>query len=217
VYQRQIFVSCDPVPRRSVVLLSAFAHLLVLTLFVVLRPTVIVRKLPEQYTVQNISGPAHLSFTSPNARLTRPLAIPSRVPRSTRQAPKPSGTAAGAAAIEVLREHAKQATAGLMTGFKMRHIYGFDPDNFELPIRTAGEVPPIPAADVPPRFQQYVIVEVTIDVDGRVADARIVTGMVDRQIQQTLLSAIREFKYIPAKRGGTPIPSQVDIVVHIPT
>jgi TonB family protein len=104
-----------------------------------------------------------------------------------------------------------------MTSLKLRQIYGFDPDNFQLPIRTAGEVPPIPAADVPPRFEQYVVVEVTIDVDGHVADARIVTGLVNPTIQQTLLSAIREFKYIPAKRGGTPIPSQVDIVVHIPT
>jgi TonB family protein len=197
--------------------LSAFAHLLVLALFIVLRPTTIVRKLPEQYTMQNISGAAHLlSFNASNAKPAIPFPSRSRVHQSARPAPEP-GTAAGAAAVEILRGQAKQATAGLMTGFKMRQIYGFDPDNFQLPVRMAGEVPSISAADVPPRFQQYVIVEVTIDVDGRVADARIVSGMVDRQIQQTLLSAIREFKYNPAKRDGTPIPSQVDIVVHIPT
>jgi TonB family protein len=60
-------------------------------------------------------------------------------------------------------------------------------------------------------------VEVTIDVDGRVAEARVTTGMVAPTIEQTLLAAIREFKYTPAKRDGTPIPSQLDIVVHIPT
>jgi TonB family protein len=218
VYQRQIFVSCDPVPRRSVIVLSVFAHFVVLASVVVLRPTTIVRKLPEQYTVQHISGAAHLSFNASNAKAARPQISFPRVHPSTRQAPASEpGTSVDAAAVEILRGQAKQATAGLMTGFKMRHIYGFDPDNFQLPVRTAGEVPSIPAADVPPRFQQYVIVEVTIDVDGRVADARIVSGMVDRQIQQTLLSAIREFKYNPAKRDGTPIPSQVDIVVHIPT
>jgi TonB family protein len=218
VYQSQIFVSSEPVPRRSVIVLSVFAHLVVLASVVVFRPTVIVTKLPEQYAVQKLSEAAHLSFSAANAKPAQPLVSPSRVPRSTRQARVPdSGTAADAAGIEVLREHAKQATAGLMTSIKLRQIYGFDPDNFELPIRTVGEVPDIPAADVPPRFQQYVIVEITIDVDGRVADARIVSGLVNPTIQQTLLSAIRDFKYIPAKRGGTPIPSQVDIVVHVPT
>jgi TonB family protein len=104
-----------------------------------------------------------------------------------------------------------------MTSLKQRQIYGFDPNNYQLPVRTAGEVPTISAAELPPRLEQYVVVEVTIDVDGRVADARIVAGMVDPTIQQTLISAIREFRYNPAKRDGTPIPSQVDIVVHIPT
>jgi TonB family protein len=60
-------------------------------------------------------------------------------------------------------------------------------------------------------------VEVTIDVDGRVADARIIGGLVTRPIEQKLLAAIREFKYTPAKHYGTPIPSQVDVVVHIPS
>jgi TonB family protein len=189
-----------------------------LVLIVVLRPTAIVRILPEKYTVQKISGAAYLSFNASNSKPARPHASPSCPHPSTRQAPLPEpGTGADAAAVETLREHAKQATVGLITGIKQRQIYGFDPNNFQLPIRTAGEVPSISAADVPPRFQQYVVVEVTIDVDGRVADARIVSGMVNPRIQQTLLSAIREFKYNPAKRDGTPIPSQVDIVVHIPT
>jgi hypothetical protein len=44
-----------------------------------------------------------------------------------------------------------------------------------------------------------------------------VAGMVTPTIEQTLLSAIREFKYSPAKRDGVPIPSQRDIVIHIPS
>jgi hypothetical protein len=50
-----------------------------------------------------------------------------------------------------------------------------------------------------------------------VAEERIVAGMVDPTIEQKLLSAIREFKYSPAKRDGVPIPSQLDIVIHIPS
>ena len=59
--------------------------------------------------------------------------------------------------------------------------------------------------------------EITIDADGRVAEDRIVAGMVDPTIERTLLSAIREFRYSPAKRDGIPVPSQLDIVIHIPT
>ena len=61
------------------------------------------------------------------------------------------------------------------------------------------------------------MVDITIDVDGRVAEAQIVGGLVPIKIQQTLLSAIREFKYRPAQRNGAPIPSQLEIVVHVPS
>ena len=101
---------------------------------------------------------------------------------------------------------------------RFRQIYGFDRDHeYKLAVQTAGEVPSISANQVPPRFEQYVIVEITIDTKGHVAEARIVAGMVEPTIQKTLLSAIREFKYIPAQRDGVPIPSQRDIVIHIPT
>ncbi len=49
------------------------------------------------------------------------------------------------------------------------------------------------------------------------ADARITAGLVDPTIERTLLSAIREFRYRPAKHDGSPIPSQLDIVIHIPS
>ena len=100
---------------------------------------------------------------------------------------------------------------------KQRQFYGFSTSEYKLAIRTAGEIPPIPATDLPPRFEQYVMVDITIDVDGRVAEAQIVGGVVSPKIQQTLLSAIREFKYSPAMRNGTPIPSQMEIVVHVPS
>ncbi len=100
---------------------------------------------------------------------------------------------------------------------QFRWIYGFNRGpEYQLAVQTQGEVPAISAEEVPPHFQQYVIIEVTIDVEGKVAEARIVAGLVGTAIQQKLLSAIREFKYNPARRDGVPIPSQRDIVVHIP-
>jgi Luciferase-like monooxygenase len=70
---------------------------------------------------------------------------------------------------------------------------------------------------LPPFWRIGQSIPPTIDVDGRVVEERIVAGMVDPAIERTLLSAIRDFKYSPAKRDGVPIPSQLDIVIHIPS
>ena len=128
--------------------------------------------------------------------------------------PSVEGDAAG---VEIIRAHAKQATAGLMMGIKQRLTYGFSTINYQLAVQTSGVIPTISADDLPPRFEQYLIVEVTINIDGRVADARLTSGMATPKIEQTLLSAIREFTYIPAKRDGSPIPCQIDLVIHIPS
>ena len=160
-----------------------------------------------------------MTFNSNSPLPARAQANRFHMPRRTKQARAPQPVNAGdSAGLQILREHAKEATKGLMMNFKLRHIYGFSPGpEYQLAVQTSGAIPNIPAADLPPRFEQYLIVEVTIDIDGRVADARLVTGMATPKIEHTLLSAIREFKYIPAKRDGSPIPCQVDIVIHVPS
>jgi TonB family protein len=218
IEQHQILLPDSPVPRTSIVL-SVFAHVVVLALIVVFWRPAGVRILPEKYTAVPISGPAHLSFNSTNPKPAPRHASPYHVHRSARQPRLPEpGTTAGIASAQTLREHAKQGTAAIMLSLKFRQAYGFSPTHdYQLAFRTAGELPSIPVADLPPRFEQYVVVEITIDVDGRVADERIIAGMVDPPIEQKLLSAIRDFKYSPAKRDGLPIPSQMDIVIHIPS
>jgi len=215
--QRQILLSNDPVPRPSVIFLSAFAHLAALVLVVVaLRQGAGIHIVPPKYeTVQTISGTVYLSSNSA-AKAGKPRATPSLLHRSARRARVPEGNAAEGAAA-VLRRHAQKATAGMMASFRFLHTYGFSSDHYELAAQTAGKLPTISADEVPLHFEQYVTVEVTIDTDGRVADARVVGGEVDQAIEQRLLAAVREFKYVPAKQDGTPIPSQLDIVIHIPS
>ena len=73
--------------------------------------------------------------------------------------------------MQALRQRAKEYTAGLMNNFKFRQMYGFSPGpEYQLAFQTAGALPVILASEVPPRFEQYLIVEVTIDTDGRVLD-----------------------------------------------
>src|SRR5580765_4337309 len=215
--QDQIFVPRNPVPRVSFFSLSGFAHFLVLAVLV-LRHATAPQIVPTKYEmVQAISGTDQVTYNPPPKAAPRhssPFHVPHSKQKPRVQEQDVSGTGT---ALETLRAHARAATAGLMVGIKQRLIYGFSTNDYKLAIQTSGAIPVISANDLPPRFEQYLIVEVTIDTDGRVADARLTAGMATPKIEQTLLSAIREFKYIPAKRDGTPIPCQIDLVIHIPS
>ena len=121
----------------------------------------------------------------------------------------------GVAAVRAL---AKRETVGLVNNFKFRTIYGFSPrPKYELPVQTSGQYPIVSSDELPPRFEQYLIVEITIDSEGRVIDARITAGEVEKKIATKVLAAVRQFKYRPATKEGIPIPSQTDLVIHIPT
>jgi TonB family protein len=214
--QHQIFVPSDPVSRVSFFSLSVLAHLVVLAVLVVRHATA-PHIVPSKFeVVQTSSGAAQVAYEPPPKGTPRPS--PFHQPRSKKKARIPNPSVEGdAAGVEIIRAHAKQATAGLMMGIKQRLTFGFSTINYQLAVQTSGVIPTISADDLPPRFEQYLIVEVTINIDGRVADARLTSGMATPKIEQTLLSAIREFKYIPAKRDGSPIPCQIDLVIHIPS
>jgi TonB family protein len=220
-YERQILLSTNPVPRRSFIFLSVCGHLLafalVLAFLHVTRPRIVPLKLE---TAQAMPVATHLTFNRAALNTAQARASQLRLHR-TRQKPRliapESEPIAEGAATRVLRQHAHNATAGMLDSIKVSQFYGMNWDDYQLAIHVSGELPVIAAGELPPHFQQLVTVEVTIDVDGRVADARIIGGLVTRPIEQKLLTAIREFKYTPAKHYGTPIPSQVDVVVHIPS
>jgi len=214
--QEQTFVPSYPVPRVSVFSLSVLAHLVVLAILV-FRHANAPHIVPTKYAAaQAVSGAAQVAYEPPPKGAPRPS--PFHQPRSKKkpraQNPAVEGDAAG---VEVIRAHAKQATAGMMIGIKQRLIYGFSTINYQLAVQTSGAIPTISPDELPPRFEQYLIVEVTINIDGRVADARLTSGEATSKIQQKLLSAIREFTYVPAKRDGSPIPCQIDLVIHIPS
>lgn len=114
-----------------------------------------------------------------------------------------------------LHEQAQRWTSALTRslnfhGVYLNHVY-------QLAVLQAGDIPLITPEELPPHFQQYVIVEVTIDTQGRAAEVRVVAGQVEPQIEQKLLAAVRKFRYAPATRDGLAIPSQRDIVIHVPT
>ncbi len=166
-----------------------------------------------------------ITIIDPGVVYVPPSSTPSRLtygqPRRTRRPAThvpgvPGGT--GTSPIEQLRADAHVETKGITNAIRIRGIYGWAPGpDYRLAVQTAGDLPTISADELPPRYEQYVRIEVTIDKDGTVAEARIISGFVDDKIQQKLLAAVREFKYVPATRNGSPIPSQRDIVVHVPS
>ena len=218
VLDRQVFVSTDAVPSRPVAILSVLAHLVVLAGMVVLVQMPRGRVVEQKYIVTNISGAPHLS--SPHLSFSpattkgssRRLGVP-RVHRTPQMEFVPVGTTEGKASTTVL-ERAQKASAAMVTDLEQ---HSFSLGAYELPAWVSGDLPTISAAEFPSQFEQFVIVEITIDVDGSVVQAKIVTGSVVPSIAHTLLSAILGFKYKPARRGGSPIPSQLDLVVHVPS
>ena len=118
-------------------------------------------------------------------------------------------------ATQALRQLASQHTSAMTMslnfhGVYLNHVY-------KLAVQTGGDIPVVSPDELPPHFQSYIVIEITIDVDGRVADARTVGGVMTSTVEHKLLSAVKKFTYDPATRDGLPIPSQRDIVIHIPT
>jgi TonB family protein len=197
--------------------LSVLAHLVLLVGIVALAHMPRGRVVEQKYVVTNILGTPPLAFSPPTAKgNSRRLSLP-RVHGSARMAPVAEVGATEGTVSETLQKHAREATVAIVTDLKQRQIYGFSLGGYEIPSWVSGDLPTISVAEVPPHFEQLVIVEITIDVDGTVAQAKIVSGSVTPSIQHKLLAAILGFKYNPAKRGGTPIPSQLDLVVHVPS
>lgn len=208
------------VPRSSALVWAVMAHLIALPLvFLLIWRGTRIHVMPQEYkSVQILSGAPHLAYSS-KPPLPHAGALPlQRKTWQTHSHVAESGTTSQVIPGNTLREQAQWATAAITRDLRFRQIYGFSRgSDYQLAVQIAGQFPSIPSSEVPPHFEQYVTVEVTIDSNGRVAEARIVGGMVPPPIEQTLLSAIREFKYTPAKRDGVPIPSQRDIVIHVPS
>lgn len=83
------------------------------------------------------------------------------------------------------------------------------------------EVFPVPLHRVPPSYPELarlsgaegrVVLEVWIDSNGRVSDARIAQSDVPATLERAALDAVRQWIFSPAKQGGNP----VAVRVHVP-
>ena len=74
----------------------------------------------------------------------------------------------------------------------------------------------MPRSLVPEGVQGDVIVEVTIDANGNVAETRVIRGVgygVDERVEET----VRNWRFRPATRDGVAIASKQDVLYHFPS
>lgn len=76
--------------------------------------------------------------------------------------------------------------------------------------------PPVSGADLPSGVQGDVIVEVTIDPQGNVVDAKLLQG-IGYGIEQKVLEVLQRWRFHPATRDGVTIASQHIVHFHYPS
>lgn len=207
-------VEWQTVPRKSAVALAVVLHVMLVFLLLPARQKGTVRLVPpalESVKVTSARNQIVYRSSTSGAQMAKTTVTPRRRPAPA------AGSNADSAALAGLRQQASQGAKALTRALWFRQIYGFYPGHdYQLAFRTSGEAH-ISADELPPQFEQFVIVEITIDKDGHVADARRISGLVPTAIERKLLAEVREFKYHPATRDGLPVPTQLDVVIHVPS
>jgi TonB family protein len=93
---------------------------------------------------------------------------------------------------------------GAMAGYELRPAL---PVVFPDPAVSVSELPGGASGDVE--------VEITIDAQGVVVDTKILESM-GPQVDEKVLAALRNWRFRPATKDGTAIPSQQDVFFHFP-
>ena len=75
--------------------------------------------------------------------------------------------------------------------------------------------PHVARSEIPPGVQGDVIVEITIDAEGRVVDEKLVKSF-GYGIDEKVISALQAWRFRPATRNGVAIPSKHDVHYHFP-
>jgi len=60
-----------------------------------------------------------------------------------------------------------------------------------------------------------VVVEVTIDEQGKIVELKLIQSL-SQSIDQLVMAAVAKWQFLPATRNGTPIPSKQDVYYHFP-
>jgi TonB family protein len=76
--------------------------------------------------------------------------------------------------------------------------------------------PPVRRSEIPEGVVGSVIVEVTIDAQGRVIETRLLQGL-GYGIEDKVISTLHNWRFRPATKDGVPIPSKQDVYFRFPS
>src|SRR5438093_6660083 len=116
----------------------------------------------------------------------------------------------------------KLASSLIATAVLMCALVGRAQDVPLAPVRVGGNIPiPTKIRDVKPAYpaeaqgsgaQGVVIIEATIDVTGKVSDARVLRSI--PALDNAALDAVRQWEYTPTVVGGRPMPVIITVTVN---
>lgn len=76
--------------------------------------------------------------------------------------------------------------------------------------------PPVARSELPRDLQGDVVIEVTIDSQGNVVEARILQA-IGHGIDEKIMATLRQWHYQPATLDGVPVASKHDVHFHFPS
>lgn len=89
-----------------------------------------------------------------------------------------------------------------------------DPDSRDHGPRLSEHTPPAyPPQALRERREGTVRLQLSIDADGNVVDARVVHGSGSGLLDRAALDNARSWRYQPAEQGGQPVPSKVEVPI----
>jgi TonB family protein len=196
---------------------STGAHLVLLFLLLY-RPAVFIK---PATVIRGDLGKATLVYTGPRAERETVAAAQPRMMHARLQAPVMAAQHPledDTPRREVQSPDARTQTASASAGSP----YGSSSSGYESgpevrpAIPTVFPDPPISRSEIPPGVQGDVIVEVTIDSTGRVIETKLLKA-IGYGIEEKVIDAVQRWRFRPATRDGTPIPSKKDVHYHFPS
>src|SRR5215469_9419508 len=195
-----MFESLEKRPRRPSLslLASGLLHCLLVYLWVV-RPAVYVRSSSVDWG-QHGKSLALVYF--PRAEVAPPRQEKLRLPLKHKKAPRPSESTTQAARV----------------GSPMGSVSSGPRDGLEAKpaIPLVFPDPPVYGWQLPQGLQGDVVVEVTIDEQGKVTDTKILESLA-QEIDDKVLAVVRNWRFKPATVDGVAISSRQDVHFHFPS
>ena len=74
---------------------------------------------------------------------------------------------------------------------------------------------PAIGSDLMREIEGDVVVEVTIDEQGKIVELKLIQSL-SQSIDQLVMAAVAKWQFLPATRNGAPIPSKQDVFYHFP-